>query len=217
MTSDEMEYRARFIGERVAEDKEAAEAAQPGPWTIETREGMGGTYASVMVPFGPAAPNAKTGLTSMAKLGTQDAETAAHIARNDPPRALRAAAAKRAIVAACTRSAEADPDSPAGVLALAVLEAMTTEWEHPDKPFTPDWTIRPGVLLRAALEAQGKRADDLTGGQQLLDGTWRIDRMHANWIGDLLGTSPDMWLNAQRLYDAAILRGAKDTSEEHGP
>jgi hypothetical protein len=69
--------------------RKQAEAAQPGPWTVDTWRGLGGTWASVMVPFGhPAAPTAKTGLTAMAKLGTQDAATAGHIASWDPPAAL---------------------------------------------------------------------------------------------------------------------------------
>ena len=71
--------------------RERAEAAQPGPWSIETWKGMGGTYASVMVPFGPGAPTAKKGLTAMSKLGTQNAGTAAHIASWDPPMALAVA------------------------------------------------------------------------------------------------------------------------------
>lgn len=134
---------------------------------------------------------------------------------HDPARVLRDVTAKRAIVGACTRAAEADPNSPAGVLALAVLEAMSTEWEHPGRPFVPDWTISPGVLLAKALEAQGKTEDSILGADRIIAGTLRIDAMHAHWIADELGTSADMWLNAQRLYDAAILRGAKDTSEEH--
>lgn len=34
-------------------------------------------------------------------------------------------------------------------------------------------------------------------------------------IGTALGTSAQMWLNAQQLYDEGIARGAKDMSEEH--
>ena len=135
--------------------------------------------------------------------------------RFDPHRMLADVEAKRRIIAACTRAAEAAPDSPAAALALAILEAMSTEWEHPDRPFVPDWTIRPGILLRRSLEWQGRSAADLPDGQGLLDGTLRIDARHAAQIADLLGTSAEMWLNAQRLHDAAILRGATDTSDEH--
>lgn len=139
----------------------------------------------------------------------------AHIARNDPASRLRGIAAGRTIVAACTRAAEADPNSPAGALALAVLEAMSTEWEHMERPFVPDWTISPGVLLRRALEAQGKNAEDILGARRIIDGTLRIGPFEAGTIAAALGTSEDMWLNAQRLYDAAILRGATDTSGEY--
>jgi plasmid maintenance system antidote protein VapI len=132
----------------------------------------------------------------------------------DRDRALRGIEAKRHAVAACTKAAEADPNSPAGVLALAVLEAMSTEWEHPQRPFVPDWTLRPGVLLREALEVQGKSADDLLGGKRIIDGTLRIGPFEAENIASLLGTSADMWLNAQRIHDAALLRGATDTSED---
>lgn len=185
----DLEYMAAFIEARLAEDKATAEA-------LMFASRFAGGEPDFTGRGGPAAGE--------------------HWKRFDPARMLRDVDADRAIVAACTRAAEGDPYSPAGVLALAVLEAMSTGWEHKDRPFVPDWTIRPGVLLRRALEAKGLSADDLAGGRHLLDGTWRIDRMHANWISDLLGTSEDMWLNAQRLYDAAILRGATDTSEEHG-
>jgi hypothetical protein len=129
--------------------------------------------------------------------------------------ALRDVEAKRVIVAACTRAAEADPYGPAGVLALAVLDAMCLEWEHPDRPFVPDWTLRPGVLLRKALEAQGKSPDGIPGARLIIEGTRRVDARHAARIAETLGTSAETWLNAQRLYDAAILRGATDTSEGH--
>jgi hypothetical protein len=69
--------------------RDRANAAEPGPWTVDTWQGLGGTWAAVMVPLRhPAAPGAKRGLTAMAKLGTQDAGTAGHIASWDPPMAL---------------------------------------------------------------------------------------------------------------------------------
>jgi len=138
-----------------------------------------------------------------------------HWKRFDPARMLRDVSAGRTIVAACTRAAEADPNGPAAVLALAVLEAMSTGWEHKDRPFVPDWTIRPGVMLREALKAKGKSADDILGARRIIDGTLRIGPFEAGTIAAALGTTEDMWLNAQRLYDAALLRGATDTSDEH--
>lgn len=193
--SADLAYAAAFITARLDEDENYARSA--------LSEVSDGTAIRVVDGELAIRPSAASGMLTT------------HIVRHRPAQALREVAAKRVIVAACTSAAEADPHGPAGVLALAVLDAMCLEWEHPDRPFVPDWTIRPGVLLRKALEAQGKSADDLLGGKRLLDGTLRIGPFEAENIGRLLGTSPETWLNAQRLYDAAILRGAADTSEEH--
>lgn len=142
--------------------------------------------------------------------------------RFDPPRMLRDIEAKRTAVAACLRAAESDPNSPAGVLALAVLDAVCLEWEHEDRPFVPDWTLCPGVLVRETMKARGMTADDLSARTFLrpeavagiLSGQLRIAGPTARLLAGAFGTSADMWLNAQRIHDAALLRGATDSSEE---
>jgi Family of unknown function (DUF6221) len=130
-----------FVTARLDEDEATAKAAQPGPWTLDEWTGGFGRMACVMVPFGAAAANAKTGLTAMAKLGTQDYETAAHIARHDPARVLREVAAKRAILGDCIELAGMDPYDvgDAGVrLAQAALRQMGTAWsDHPD--YRQEW------------------------------------------------------------------------------
>lgn len=90
-------------------------------------------------------------------------------------------------------------------------------------PFTPDWTLRPGVLLREELKARGWTAGDLAEESSLLPevvdevlaGTRPVDTAAAIGIGRALGTTPEMWLNAQRIYDRDIARGARDMSEDH--
>lgn len=90
------------------------------------------------------------------------------------------------------------------------------------RQFEPDWTLRPGVLLRSALEDRGLTADvfesaglDRAAVAALVAGTVRVDLAIAEKIGAALGTTARMWLNAQEMYDADIARGAKDVSEEH--
>lgn len=201
-------YTAKFIGARLAEWQALAQAATPGPWEPEH------PFLSDFV------TSALLGRVADCSVGTgyrpQSLPDARHIAAHDPASAQRLVTAIRSAVAACTRAAEADPNGPAGVLALAVAEALSTGWEHKDRPFVPDWTLRPGTLLREALAVKGIDPDDILGAEEIIAGTLRIDRMHAGWISDALGTTPDMWMNAQRIYDAAILRGATDTSEERG-
>jgi plasmid maintenance system antidote protein VapI len=197
--SGELEYRARFIGERLGEHQTRLTALlETARWAIEALKNP--RFLGREIPGWGSWPDVE----AMCK------------------QALQAAAVKRTIVAACTRAAEADPDSPAGVLALAVLDSMCTEWEHPDKPFVPDWTISPGVLLVAeAVKAREWTPGDLAERSGLdvatvrgvLDGSTRIDRAAAEGLARAIGTSAEMWLNAQRIYDAAILRGAKDTGE----
>lgn len=208
--SADLAYVAAFIQARLAEEEATARYSGPAKvaWLGLHDEQGHLRYTTVA-----AADTGDQGLWFAD--GKEIPEPASVRVVYDPARALRAIKAKRSVLAACTRAAEAGPDSPAGVLALAVLDAMSTEWEHPDRPFVPDWTIRPGVLLSKALEAQGKSPDAIPGARLIIEGTRRINVRNAKWIADLLGTSAEMWLNAQRLYDAAILRGAKDTSEEH--
>ena len=94
-----MDDLAQFLAARYDEAEASAKAAIPGPWTLDEWTGGFGRTASVMVPFGPAAPDAKTGLTSLVQLGTQDYETARHIAANDPAHRLADIKLKRAILA----------------------------------------------------------------------------------------------------------------------
>ena len=204
MTGD-LEYRAKFIGARTAEDERYALGALHDP----RNDGHGARVSGGMLAIRPSAMS--------------DALTL-HVMRHDPARALRGVAVNRAILATCTRAAEDDPYGPAGVLALAVLEAMSLEWEHPDKPFTPDWTVSPGDMLADVMEhrewtpaqlAESSGLDHATV-QGLLDGTVRVDVAIAEGVARAIGTSAEMWLNAQRLYDAAILRGAKDSCAEDG-
>lgn len=87
-----------FYAARLDEEEAAAKAAQPGPWTLDEWTGGFGRMACVMTPLASAGPNAKTGLTSLAKLGTQDYETARHIAGHDPEAVLAGVLADRHIL-----------------------------------------------------------------------------------------------------------------------
>jgi hypothetical protein len=125
-----------FVKARLDEDEAAAKAAHPGPWILEEEVGGFGPVAWISVPFGHGMPNAKSGLTSFAPLGTQDAETMRHIARHDPARVLREVEAKRAILAAY---AEADDigESEATAALWTVMCAFAKVWDdHPD--YAPD-------------------------------------------------------------------------------
>lgn len=191
--SADLAYAAAFITARVAEDEERArkllEVARDAIGALKEPRLLGRE-----IPGWHSWP---------------DVEAAAS-------QALRDAGVKRTVVAACTRAAESDPNSPAGVLALAVLDAMCLEWEHKDRPFVPDWTVSPGVMLREALEAKGLEPGGILGAGRILDGTLRIGPFEAGTLAAALGTSEDMWLNAQRIHDAALLRGAKDSDDEEG-
>lgn len=91
------------------------------------------------------------------------------------------------------------------------------------RPFEPDWTIRPGVLLRHELAARGVTPAELAGSAALaaevvtgiIDGTQKIGEEIADRLYAGLGISASFWLNFQARYDADIARGATDTSEEH--
>lgn len=90
------------------------------------------------------------------------------------------------------------------------------------RPFEPDWTLSPGRILRAELEARGITPAQFAGhtglGQDtiaaILGASVAIDADMASRIGSALGTSAQMWLNAERIYRAALARGAKDCSGE---
>jgi HTH-type transcriptional regulator / antitoxin HigA len=92
-----------------------------------------------------------------------------------------------------------------------------------DRPFEPDWTIRPGILLRRTMQEKGLYDTQLAERSGLtimtvrnvLDGANRIDEATAERLAAGTGTSAQFWLNAQAQYDADIRRGAKDVSKEH--
>lgn len=81
---------AEMIERAAALMRERAEASWPGPWDLETEVGGFGPVACVLMPL-PGHKGARTGLTSYIPLGTQDAETAAHIASWHPLVALAVA------------------------------------------------------------------------------------------------------------------------------
>lgn len=141
-----------FLRARLDEDEAAAKAAHLGPWDLETEVGGFGPVAYVLMPL-PPHKGARTGLTRYIPLGTQDADTAAHIARHDPARVLREVEAHRAILArhAATRGSfqlicpvcwtigridgadlEGDPWPCVTVRHLAAVYS-----DHPD--YDPEW------------------------------------------------------------------------------
>jgi addiction module HigA family antidote len=89
-----------------------------------------------------------------------------------------------------------------------------------DRPFEPDWTLRPGVLLVNAFTEQGMTAETFAESSgltrqtvaDLIDGAARVDADIAQAIAAALGTSATMWLTAQDIYDSDIARGAQDVS-----
>lgn len=92
-----------------------------------------------------------------------------------------------------------------------------------DRPFAPDWTLRPGVLLADVLAARGLAVEEFAAAARippatargLLDGTVRVGGPEAAAIALATGTSGQLWLNAQHNYDHDLARGATDVSGEH--
>lgn len=135
---------ADFLRARLDEDEAAAKAAWPGPWQLKEEHGLfRQASVCVMQPLS-GRPGASTGLTAYVPLGSQDAETAAHIARHDPARVLREVAAKRAIIDLHTPTATLGPGRSCeycGHLwpcaeALAVAAVYS---DHPD--YDPAWAV----------------------------------------------------------------------------
>ena len=120
-----------FLTARLDEDEAAAKASWPGPWDYETEVGGFGPVGCVLMPI-PQHKGARTGLTSFTPLGTQDADTAAHIARHDPARVLREVAAKRAIIAQWEHSPVGSP-----VLTNALYQLAAVWSDHPD--YRQEW------------------------------------------------------------------------------
>ena len=85
-------------------------------------------------------------------------------------------------------------------------------------PFTPDWTISPGVLLRRELAERDVTPDELAASAGVaaevvtgvIDGTRKIDQEIAERLYAGLGISASFWLNFQAGYDADIARGATE-------
>jgi plasmid maintenance system antidote protein VapI len=94
----------------------------------------------------------------------------------------------------------------------------------PHRPFLPDWTLHPGVALRAVLRHREISEADLADRARLgpetiggiLGGTMAVDGLIAQRLEEALGRpGAQFWLNFQAGYEADLARGAKDTSEEH--
>ncbi len=81
-----LEVRLSDREQQLAEDERVALAGNRGPWVLDTFPAVGGIAANVLMPLGDSG--AKTGLTTSALLGTQDARTTEHVARHDPVRVL---------------------------------------------------------------------------------------------------------------------------------
>jgi plasmid maintenance system antidote protein VapI len=93
----------------------------------------------------------------------------------------------------------------------------------PNRPFTPDWTLHPGVALRVVLRHRGISEADLADRARLgpeaiagvLGGTIAVDGLIAQRLEEALGTpGADFWLDCQAGYEADLARGATDTSRE---
>ena len=127
-----------FFRARLDEDEAAAKAAWPGPWDLETEVGGFGPVACVLMPI-PQHKSARTGLTSYTPLGTQDADTAAHIARHDPARALREVEAGRMIIAQYERAlAKAPGNIPLLNTLIRIVRAKVAVYSgHPD--YRQEW------------------------------------------------------------------------------
>ncbi len=133
MTMDDL---TAFITARLDEDEAIAKAAWPGPWDLETEIGGFGPVSCVLMPI-PQHKGARTGLTSFTPLGTQDADTAAHIARYDPARVLREVTAKRAI-AETGASLASSHDKYIRIVGESILTELAAVWsDHPD--YKQEW------------------------------------------------------------------------------
>ena len=117
---------ADFIRARLDEDEQAARAATPGPWTVDSD-----IYPeAINSPSGdqPVAGGRWGGEASV----FETAADAVHIARHDPARVLAEVAAKRRILGWANSPALPPQES------FYVLDALATVWaEHPD--FREDW------------------------------------------------------------------------------
>lgn len=97
---------------------------------------------------------------------------------------------------------------------------MTDEREF--AKFDPDWTMRPGVILAAEVEASGFRAPqfaakvtglppEVIGG--VIDGSVEIDERIAVGLARFCGTAR-MWLALQDMYRAGLAAGLTDVSDQ---
>lgn len=88
--------------------------------------------------------------------------------------------------------------------------------------FDPDWCMRPGVLLAEELKAWGLKspsaASKVSGLPQevidgVLNGSVEITEPIAEGLARI-GGGARLWLNAERIYRAALAAGKKDLSDE---
>ena len=125
---------AAFITARLDEDEAAAKAALRGPWSIAENE-VWGTQI-IAIDGSPVMPVYVEGVTSAAL------STAVHIARHDPARVLREAAAKRAILALHNRTHECSVSSLEHHPEKGEWLYISTEYVDEDGPEWPCTTLR---------------------------------------------------------------------------
>lgn len=84
------------------------------------------------------------------------------------------------------------------------------------KPWTPDWVVHPGEILREALEERGWPQTQLaaaTGFSSkhvnfVLQGRAGIGVDFALALEDALGTTAEFWMNLQVAYDLGVARAS---------
>lgn len=77
------------------------------------------------------------------------------------------------------------------------------------RPFEPDWTMHPGVILRELLQDRGMNGNELAVASGLdpdtvtglLDFATPVSEEIAAGLSSAFGMSAQFWLNAQRLYE----------------
>lgn len=125
-----------FLLERLAEDQDSAERAQPGPWVAVSAPMPGEMQVRHQMPDGRPDATVAVATTHGLRCSGGDAR---FIARHDPARVLAEVAAKQALLAAV--DADKDPFDAMG--AETAYESLV--WEHlalayashPD--YRPEW------------------------------------------------------------------------------
>jgi Family of unknown function (DUF6221) len=124
-----------FIAARHAEDEAAATAATPGPWEFE---GDDPTDDEVFTVHDGEHGDLVGESVAFTRGGGRQVANGAHIARNDPARALRRVEAGRALVAAYERSVRAVGPGLSQDLRRPLLAHAAIWDDHPDHD--PAWT-----------------------------------------------------------------------------